>query len=248
MATHRIITERDFAVHSAKILSAASVVLLVCLSHSASAQFGGYYVELSGGPANSSVEPIPPLSEGTAVSEMEADSTMFALTTGLRFSDNISVEVGYADYGNFSGSATAIDTVFFQGADPVTQEPVIRQANAFVESEAEYELSAVTASVLGSWPFSRRWAVYGELGIIAWQAESELAGTLTYTGDIQDVRRFTADFSDSGSSFFYSAGLSYRFNLSYGVRLEYQQLKFEPDIFSSDVDLANVSLGVRLYL
>lgn len=226
----------------------AALVLLLSLSNSASAQLGGYYAELSGGPTQSTVKPIPPLSEGTAVSELKSESTMVALTTGLRFSDNISVEVGYADYGDYSGSSIGADTVFFQGVDPVTQEREILQANASIAVDAEYKLSAVTASVLGNWPVSRRWAVYGELGLIAWQAKSKLAGTLTYTGDVQSVRRFRADFSDSGSSFFYSAGLAYRFNLSYGFRLEYQQLKFEPDIFSSDANVSNVSLGFRLYL
>ncbi|MCW8195438.1 outer membrane beta-barrel protein [Proteobacteria bacterium 005FR1] len=234
--------------YSAKTPAALIGACLMGLSsHAALAQFGGYYVELSGGPAESTVEPLPPLSEGTVVSELEADSTMYAFTTGFRFNDNISVEASYADYGSFSGSATARDILFFQDVDPVTQEPVILQADALVQAETEYEAKAFTASVIGSWPVSRRFSVFGELGLAAWDVKSELAGTLTYTGEVQDTRRFTADFSDSGSSFFYSAGLHYRINLSYGVKLEFQENKFESDIFSSDAKVRNVNLGLRLY-
>lgn len=242
--------ERGSLVHSAipRTASVLFVLSFFILGASPSvAQFSGYYLELSAGPSETELEILPPLTETSVASNFEAESNMLSLMYGLRFNDNLSVEVGYTDYGSFSGPASLTDTVFFVDVDPVTEEEVVLQANALVETEAEYEATALTASLVGNWPLSRRWNLFGKLGLAAWKAESEFNGSLNYSGDVDIQRGIIADFSDSGSSFFYSAGLSYRFNLSYGVKLEYQRFNFESSIFSSDADIDSLSVGVRLY-
>lgn len=212
------------------------------------AQFSGYYVELSAGPSETEVELLPPLfSERGTASVFNAESEMASLTMGLRFNDTISVEVGYTDFGSFSNPAALTDALFFQDVDPETEERTLLEVDALVETEAEYEATAVTASLIGSWPLSRRWNVYGKLGLTAWDVESAFAGTVVYSGDSEGQQGVSADLSDTGSNFFYGAGLLYRFNLSYGAKLEYQRFKLSPDIFSSDATIDNVSVGLRLY-
>lgn len=225
----------------------AFIVVPGLWSSSSHAQYSGYYLELSGGPSEAEVKFLPPTSEASQASELEAESDMVSLTTGLRFNDNISVEVGYTDYGKFSGPATLRDTIYFLELDEVTQEQNILVADGVITGEGEYETTAFTASLIGSLPLSRRWSLFGKLGLSAWDVESEFMGTFTYTGEVQGQERVRADFSDGGSSFFYSAGLIYRFNLSYGIKLEYQEAKLESDVFSSDADVQSMSLGLRLY-
>lgn len=212
------------------------------------AQLGGYYFDLSAGGADAKVEPIFSTSRGADVSEMKASGEMAALTGGWRFNDNVSVEISVARFGEFSGSATLVDDLILLEVDPLTQQG--RGVNAHVDlraDTAEYSLTSFNASVLGTWPFSRRWSAYGELGIAAWEVESELEGSMKISGETERDRLFSADLSDSGSSFFYGFGLHYRFNLDYGVRLEYQMMKVDSEIFSSDADLRNLNLGLRIY-
>lgn len=232
-----------------RLLIASAIALFLALgSASTLAQFSGYYLELSAGPSAIDVELIPPLfDEANVASDFSADSNMISLVTGLRFNDTISVEVGYTDYGTFSDSAGLSGSLFYINADPITEERTLLESNALLSTEAEHESTAVTVSLIGSWPLSRRWKAYGKLGIAAWSAETELLGSVVETGDVQRTRDVSADISDSGSGFFYSAGLSYRFNLSYGVKLEYQRFRLESDMFSSDADIDSLSVGLRLY-
>lgn len=233
---------------SSLVIAFAVALFLALGSASTLAQFSGYYLELSGGPSTTDIELIPPLfDEANVASDFSADSNMASLVAGLRFNDTISAEAGYTDYGTFSNSASLSGTLFYVNTDPVTEERTLLQSNALLSTEAEYEATALTVSLIGSWPLSRRWKAYGKLGLAAWSAETELVGSVVETGDIQRTRDVSADFSDSGSSFFYSAGLSYRFNLSYGVKLEYQRFRLESDLFSSDAHIDSLSVGLRLY-
>lgn len=236
---------------SARIIRPALGFLsLACISFwpaSGHAQYSGYYVELSGGPSEAEVKFLPATSEVSSASAFEAESDTFTFTTGLRFNDNIAVEVGYTDYGKYSGPASLRDTVYFARQDPVTEEVFFDEAAAFVEGQGEYEATAFTASLIGSLPLSRRWAAYGELGLSAWDVESEFVGTVTFNPAYEPPSRIRADFSDGGSSFFYSAGFLYRFNLSYGIKVEYQNARIESDIFSGDADVESMTLGLRLY-
>lgn len=234
---------------NSRLVIAFVSLLLALASAPGSAQISGYYLELSGGPSTTDVELIPPLfSAANDASNFDADSNMVSLVAGLRFNDAISVEVGYTDYGTFSNPASLSGILLYTNVDPVTEETTLLESNALLSTEAEYKATAVTASVIGSWPLSRRWSVFGKLGLAAWSAESEFVGSLGETGDIQRVRNVSADFSDNGSSLFVGAGVLYRFNLSYGVKLEYQKFRLESDIFSSDADIDSISVGLRLYL
>lgn len=233
---------------SSLVIAFATLLFLAMGSASTLAQFSGYYLELSGGPSTTDVEVIPPLFDAANVaSDFSADSNMASLVTGLRFNDTISVEVGYTDYGTFSDSASLSGILQGTNIDPVSGDATDLVSSAFFSAEAEYEATALTISVIGNWPLSRRWKAYGKLGLAAWNAETELVGTVVQTGDVERTRDVFAEFSESGSSFFYSAGLSHRFNLSYGVKLEYQRFRLETDLFSSDANIDSLSVGLRLY-
>jgi len=234
-----------------RLVRRSALLALLCAGASplpALAQIGGYYFDLSVGGADATVEPIFSTSPGASVSEMESSGEMMALTGGWRFNDNVSVEISIAHFGEFSGSATLVDDLVLLEVDPLTQEN--RAVTAHVDlraDKAEYSLNTFNASILGTWPFSRRWSAYGELGIAAWEVDSELEGSLKISGETERDRLFTADLSDCGASFFYGLGLHYRFKLDYGLRLEYQLMKVDSEIFSSDVDLRNLNLGLRIY-
>ncbi|MEX1033628.1 MAG: outer membrane beta-barrel protein [Cellvibrionaceae bacterium] len=219
----------------------------------AAAQVGGYYLELSGGPSETTVEFMPPLIQygriqfvSSQASDFSADSDMVSLSIGTRFNDTFAMEVSYTDYGSFSGPATVTGAGFF--FDRLESgEFVVRETDLFVEGDGEYETAGISASLIGNLPLGRRLNVYGKLGFVALDIDWKVVGTGVFTGDRDEQLPISGDASARTTAFSYGAGLAYRFNLSYGVRLEYQELRFDSRLFSSTAEIEGITLGIRRY-
>ncbi|MGQ9424943.1 outer membrane beta-barrel protein [Gilvimarinus sp. F26214L] len=221
-------------------------LFLLAASSSAFAQFSGYFVELSSGQSQSEVDYLPAPSAGAVASRVKDDSKQISLAVGTRFNDNFAVEVALTNYGTFSGPARLTDTMFYH--NPADPENPLRSDVVLETSKGEYEVQTFNANVIGSWPLARRLDVYGKLGLAAWQVESDFNGTMAETGDVLRTRGVNAELSQSGSSFQYAVGISYRFTLNYGVKLEYGAFNLDSDVFSSKAELDSFSIGLRLYL
>lgn len=235
--------------NSIRVLTSWVFVVLApaALSPAALAQMGSYYLELSAGGTEAQSEPLPPLSSRSQVSESTKNSASFTLTGGWRFNDNFGVEVSFTDHGKFSDRAILIDRLVVMERDPASGDGIANLVDARLDADVRYDVRSYGVSLLGNWPLSRRWNVYGRLGLGSWSVDSKIKGRLVYRGDLNQSWALDGDLSDSGSSFFYGLGVFYRFNRNYAAKLEYQQMRVESSIFNKEPELGSFSFGLRYY-
>lgn len=225
-----------------------SVVLVAAASFPALAQMGGYYLEFSAGGTQARSEPLPPLtSNRSQVTESTVSSASYTLTGGWRFNDNFALEVNLSDHGSFSDRVVLTDRLIVMERDHAAEEWISNLVDARMDADVKYDIQSYGVSLLGNWPLSRRWNLYGRLGLASWNADSRIKGRLDYRGDLNQSWDLSGDLSDSGTNFFYGVGVFYRFTRNYAAKLEYSQMRVESGMFSSEPELGSFSFGVRYY-
>lgn len=115
----------------------------------------------------------PPLIVGPGQTlPRDIDGTDFAWQAfaGLRLHRHAAIEVGYVDFGSLNEINPALNA----GAQLV-------QVNDSVSA------TAFEATVVGIWPLSRDFELFGKVGLVAWEAERGLDGVITAEPDGEDL-------------------------------------------------------------
>lgn len=167
----------------------------------------------------------------STVASLSVDDKSWGFFAGYRWTPNLALELGYLQLGEVTYRSND------QVLDVLVSPPVLYPA----ESRTRSELSALTFSVLGIWPLTYEWEVFGRAGISLTETEWHTRA---------DVESFSPGrFSDSKSNadLLAGAGISYTFLDVYTLRAEVQRV-FDAGnkdfIRQSDIDL--VSLGISV--
>jgi OOP family OmpA-OmpF porin len=125
---------------------------------------------------------------------------------GYMFNRHFGVELAYVDLGEATYSGQF-------GVQPVTGGTV--------------EMNGFNVSVLGAYPVSEQFSIFGKVGLFAWEAQARD----TTSGVPFSATRDGADIS-------FGVGAGYQFTRSFGVRAEWE-------MFATDVaDASLISVGV----
>ncbi|MET0656754.1 MAG: outer membrane beta-barrel protein [Steroidobacteraceae bacterium] len=162
---------------------------------------------------------------------LSVDDKSWGFFAGYRWTPNLALELGYLQLGEVTYRSND------QVLDVLVAPPVLYPA----ESRTRSELSALTFSVLGIWPLTYQWELFGRAGIslteTEWRTHADIEGFSP--GRFGD--------SKSNADLLAGVGISYTFLDVYTVRAEAQRVfdaGNEDFVRESDIDL--VSLGISV--
>ena len=141
----------------------------------------------------------------------------YGLTGGYRFNRNFAAEIAWESLGSYSyNSPTATDTI-----------------------NGKLKASAVSASAIGIYPFTRNWSAYGKLGLA--RTSTDLTANST-TG-----ASAVSNSSGSSTGLLVGAGLTYDFDGGYYTKLGWDRYDHVGDASTGtgSVDLYQVGVGMR---
>jgi OOP family OmpA-OmpF porin len=185
---------------------AAVVLVLSGLFAASQASAQGFYVGGSVGKSDIDDEVASGLITAGSVDGSDTGLKIFG---GYQFNQNFGLEVAYVDLGEASYSGT------FSGL-PVTGGKV--------------EISGLNVSAVGTFPVSPSFAVFGKVGLFAWDAEaSDVTGGVPFSA------------SDDGTDISYGIGVSYNFTKNLSARAEWEAFKTDP----ADASLLSIGLAFK---
>lgn len=145
-----------------------------------------------------------------------------------------------ADSGPYVGGGIGyfgLDATGFDGSDTAFKAFGGYRMNQYFATELEYidggkpddrgleiEVTGFNLSVLGSWPVSDEFDVFGKLGVLFWDAEARGFG------------------DESGEDFSYGVGADFKFGENWTMRGEYQRFEIED---TDTADLVSLSVFFR---
>jgi OOP family OmpA-OmpF porin len=203
MAGARPARDDGAVMRSTNLLAARLLVLGALVAAPPAWAQPGFYIGASGGSSDFDNDIATGLiTSGT----VDTGSSGFKLFGGYQFGEHFGVELSYVDLGKagYSGS--------YFGA-PVTGGKV--------------EVWGLNLSAVGTLPLNSTFAVFGKLGLFAWEAKSK-----DTTGGVP--------FSDtvSGGDFSFGAGVSVRFTKNLSARVEWERF----GLTGYDYDLGNADM------
>lgn len=140
--------------------------------------------------------------------EFDDDNDLYEVSIGYRFLPFFGIDLGYTNLGDFGGDL------------------------------ASAEVDGLSASVVGIFPVTESFKIYGEVG--------------QFYSDV-DVRSDTFDYRETfeDETLFYGAGVSFRISDPLWVNVEYQRYKVEVNgdnwpLSDEDTDIDAVKVGVSL--
>lgn len=156
------------------------------------------------------------VADGSMLSSIRIDDSDSGekLYAGISFFKFVALEVGLVDLGEFSVSATSDGTGGSYAAGAV---------------DALAAVDGILVSAVGRLPLGK-FTLFAKTGYYSWDADL----SVTNGGA-------TLAMSEDGTDIAYGAGISYRFGLSFSIRLEYEIF----DIDGTDVDFASAGVAFR---
>ena len=145
----------------------------------------------------------------------DPDDTAYRVFGGFRSSPNMPIEVGYA-----SAAEVFVDAVRVDSGVPVSFEATLK---------------ALDVSILPTYPFSERFAVFGRLGLYRSQLE------------VRGLGATVANESVHNTGFTFGAGLRVDLGSAVGVRAEWQRYDSVGggSVGQADIDYVNLGLELR---
>ena len=137
------------------------------------------------------------------------DDLVYGALVGYRFSEFLAFEAQYLWLGEYALTADVVATKGGNTADG--------------EVAGRWHVKGPALSVVGSWPLSSRWDIYGRAGAL-W---AEMDATLQWQGGSPDER---AKIRETTTELIWGIGAAYHASPQWTVRLEYQQV---PDVGDS---------------
>jgi opacity protein-like surface antigen len=151
----------------------------------------------------------------------DRDDLTYGALVGYRFSPYLAVEAQYLWLGEYSLAAEGLTSNF----------------EAPSHTTADWHVKGPAASVLGSWPVSSRWDIYGRLGALWAQTDA------TFTVEQLDVAE-RAKAKETSTELLWGIGASYHPTRQWALRFEYQQV---PDVGergrTGEIDIERYTLG-----
>jgi OOP family OmpA-OmpF porin len=137
---------------------------------------------------------------------VDKESSGYKIYVGYEFNQNFAVDVSYVDLGSAAYSGSYFGT-------PVTNGTV--------------DVWGLNLSAVGTLPLNSTFAVFGRVGLFAWEAKAK-----DTTGGVP--------FSDvvSGGDFSFGAGLNVRFSKNLSARVEWERF----GLTGYDFDLGNADM------
>jgi opacity protein-like surface antigen len=166
---------------------------------------------------------------GSDVEFHHVDTSLVA-TIGYRVNSYVAAELSYVDLGTVRKEATFPIFGFF----PFAPVGTLRQS-------AEIETTGVQIALLGTWPVSSRWALFGKGGYFL--ADSSVDQWIRVAGSSSTGQFEGAKYSSENALL--GAGVEYYFAQRWTARLEYQHhFAFGDDAFLNETEVDNVALGI----
>lgn len=137
--------------------------------------------------------------------------TAYKLYAGYQFNPNFAIEAGYVDFGEFTASAS----------------------NGVDSAKASLKVDGFTAALVGKLPIDGGFGIYGKLGMIAWDADAKIDGTLG-----------SGSGSTDGTDPFYGVGAEFVAD-QIVVRAEYERFDLSESGEDFKTDLLSASVGYR---
>ncbi|NHQ86077.1 outer membrane beta-barrel protein [Iodobacter sp. HSC-16F04] len=134
---------------------------------------------------------------------IEKSDTAWGIHGGYKFSPYLAAELGYRSFGKFEENYS-----FMKGS---------------------VEASAVQASVIGSYPFSEAFNIYGRLGVASIKTTSKISSDF-----------YNAQNDQTDTKALFGIGAQYSFNKNLSMRTEYTQYA---EI--EDVKLSAITIGAN---
>jgi OOP family OmpA-OmpF porin len=159
-------------------------------------------------------------------SSMDDSFNGYGFYGGYRFTRHLAVEGGYFNLGSFKYRAKAMGLI---GNN--------LPSNAAFNYDGE--TSGITAAVLGVWPMSYRWEIYGRAGVLFASNTASL-----YYADTQGPGR--DELSENSVDMLAGIGTSLNFLEIYDLRLEYQRVFDAGDKAIGEGDADTLSIGVSV--
>jgi opacity protein-like surface antigen len=151
----------------------------------------------------------------------DRDDLTYGALVGYRFSPYLALEAQYLWLGEYSLAAEGV-TSKFEAASHAT---------------ADWHVKGPAASVLGSWPVSSRWDLYGRLGALWAQTDA------TFTVEQLDVAG-RAKAKETTTELLWGIGAAYHPTRQWALRFEYQRV---PNAGERDrtgeIDIERYTLG-----
>ena len=122
--------------------------------------------------------------------QSDENDTVFSVSGGYKFSDNVAVQVAYHDFGNSDFSGTS------SGGPSWDAGPV----------SALHDATGWELGILGRWPVSDRWYALGFIGILSWDSKE----TFVESSGVSVLEESGSDVSYA-LGFEYDAGMRDRF-------------------------------------
>ncbi len=151
--------------------------------------------------------------------------TGFKLFGGYNFNENFGLEVFYADFGDISQDITA-DIDVTDGVNTLAGNLALG---------AELETDGIGVSLLGRYPFSDAFNIFGKLGVFTYQVDADI--TFAFDGTENGIpATLTISETDDDDSSGYAVGIGgeYRFGNALGLRLEWE--RYDIEAFDTDID------------
>lgn len=175
---------------------------LPLLSGAAMAMDAGLTLSLDGGQAESR-------NACDNVTNCESDDTTVRGAIGYNFNNTWAAELGYTSFGTVFDSSANNNTTAFG---------------------AKQDANAITASVIGTWPFSDRFGLYGRVGAARFDNDREVQGVPVDT--------------DNRTKPYFGAGVKFGLTDNFALRGEYQVYKDLADVGGVKDDVQAWSGGV----
>lgn len=201
------------------VVQSLATLMLASGSIVAMGRDSGWYVGAALGQSNADIISAGELKSGLeaagatgVVTSVDNTDTGWKLFGGYRFNKNIGVEAAYVNLGSLTGNATYATLV---------GSPLRLSADA----------DGFLYSVVGTLPVSGAVAVFGKVGIFAWNVDATGTASLV---------PFNA--SGDGTDLAYGLGVNWKISKSLGLRTEWERFQ---DLSDVDVDL--LSLGATFH-
>jgi hypothetical protein len=138
----------------------------------------------------------PPLILGPgqlASRDIEGSDLAWQVFAGARLHRHLAIEAGYLDLGSVKQVV-----------------PGFNEAAQLVQLTESVATTAVEATLVGVWPLSRDFEVFGKLGLVAWDSERGIDGAITSEPDGEDLAYgFGVDYRGTGRLRFRVQGMQY---------------------------------------
>ncbi len=195
----------------------------------ANAQYSQIYAEISYG--QQELESFGFILNFSDFEDNKDNGDLGSYAIGRRFNDNVAAELSYVKFGSFESEITG-----FSPIEEFDDNNVLISSTPRVPDFAEFEMSAVQISVIGSIAWGRRLNFFVKGGL----SQANISAKV-----INNNFGFTARGSESGTGLHFGAGVVVNITRSFAIEIEYQVFDISNTLLFENLDVQTTTLGLR---